>query len=181
MKRCWTITLPNNAVTIRQLTPTDAIELQRIRLHALACERMAFSASLAEEQIKTLAAYEADIHKDYYCGAFAEGRLIGIAGYTIIPFAKQAHRGILHGVYLMEEHRGKGIAASLIRHALSHAKQRLEIMTLGVCVVSKAARAAYIKEGFQSYGIEPKMQKIDGVYYDEEYMWLDLTSYNPGL
>lgn len=167
----------NNNIAIRRLATDDASALQEIRLLAVNEDRMAFYSTPEEEMEKSLSEYEDDIARDYYAGAFDGERLIGIAAYNGFTQVKQRHRGLLHAVFVHADYRGKGIAKPLLRHVLSTAAAHLEILVLSVTTTSHTARKTYVDIGFESYGVEPKTQKIGDEYFDEEFMWVDLMKY----
>jgi RimJ/RimL family protein N-acetyltransferase len=52
----------------------------------------------------------------------------------------------------------------------------LECLWLDVTTVNTHARALYASLGFRGVAIKPRVLKVDGRYYDEELMVLDLTS-----
>ena len=165
--------------SIRPLIVADAVALHEIRLAAVADDPIAFCATLEEEQQRSVADYAEEIVRDRFFGAFNDGRLVGIMAYAKQPYQKRAHKAELRTVFIHPDYRGKGIAKKLIQTILADAKTHLEIMTLTVATISHDARKLYVSEGFQSYGIEPRNQKIGSDYFDEEYMWLDLSRWQP--
>ena len=167
----------SNNVTIRRLTEADAHALRDIRLIALTEDRAAFYVTPEEEQNKNLSDYAADLAQDYYAGVFDGEKLVGIAAYNAFTYVKQRHRGLLHAVYLCGDYRGQGIMHRLLTHILDEAAKHLEILVLTVTTTSHPARKTYVKLGFESYGVEPRTQKLGDEYFDEEMMWVDLARY----
>jgi len=50
----------------------------------------------------------------------------------------------------------------------------LALLHLAVTRGNEAARRLYLGLGFQIYGVERRALRVDGVWYDEELMMLDL-------
>jgi RimJ/RimL family protein N-acetyltransferase len=48
----------------------------------------------------------------------------------------------------------------------------IEILNLTVVTINERAKKLYTKLGFKAFGMEEKALKINGNYYDEEYMAL---------
>jgi len=106
--------------------------------------------------------------------AEADKRVVGLC--DINPLSdrgEQSHVGCL-GIAIIEEYRNKGIGTELMKHTLSKARKRYEIVVLDVFTVNKGARHLYEKMGFRSAGIIPSVIKRNGTYYDEERMYIRL-------
>ena len=103
-------------------------------------------------------------------GAFRLGDLLGIAGFYIQQGRKQAHKGVLVGMYVRPVARRAGIARRLVDAILAHARQHVEAIQLTVVSNNEAARRLYAGLGFVEYGIEKNALKDGGRYYDEVLM-----------
>ncbi|TDM38783.1 GNAT family N-acetyltransferase, partial [Macrococcoides goetzii] len=76
-------------------------------------------------------------------------------------------------MYVDASNRRSGLARELIRKAIERAREmNLEQLTLGVVSTNEPAKKLYESMGFQTYGIEKRALKINGVYSDDEYMVL---------
>ena len=62
----------------------------------------------------------------------------------------------------------------LFRSAEARAIAGLEQINLTVTHSNAEARALYLEAGFVSFGVEKNALKVDGTYYDKEYMTLTL-------
>lgn len=108
---------------IRILAPEDAAEWLRLRLEALRGDPEAFSASL--EEYESLSAEEVKKRlwsspDAFVVGAFADARMIGMAGFYRDKGSKTRHKGRVWGVYVTPEHRGQGIGRRMMRMLLDH-------------------------------------------------------------
>lgn len=95
-----------------------------------------------------------------------------VAGYvTYGPF--RPHDGyrhtVEHSVYVVESFRGRGIASSLMRALVSHARERdLHVMMAGICSENAGSIALHERLGFEVVAVLPEV----GRKFDR---WLDLT------
>lgn len=160
--------------TIRRITTDDALQMRILRLLGLKESPLAFTESYEELAALDAADYVARIQSSHNFGAFAGGELVAMMGYFIRPHHKQRHQGVLYGVYVHPNWRGKQLAQQLLALLLDDAKTRVEMMVLQVAIENFSARHTYLNAGFQSYGVEPNALKVGDRYIDEEMMWLDL-------
>lgn len=160
---------------IRRLVADDALQLRKFRLFALKESPLAFTESYEELAGLSASDYVKRIENTLNFGVFADGELVASMAYFIRPHFKQRHQGVLVGVYVMPDWRGKGLSRLLLGALLADARTHVEMMVLQVSIENFAARHAYLSAGFQSYGVEPRALKVGDRYVDEEMMWLDLS------
>ena len=114
---------------------------------------------------------------DFFLGAFAtDGTLSGCAGFQRKSRQKSRHIGTLIGVYVAPEFRGSGAGKKLLLALIDEVRQLhgMEQLNLSVTHSNASARQLYLTAGFVPFGIEKNALKVDGVYYDKEYMALVL-------
>ncbi len=112
-------------------------------------------------------------------GAFSGGALVGIAGFLAKPGQKEAHKGVLVGMYVQQEARGAGIGRRLAEAVIEYAQTRVEILQLTVVSSNQPARQLYRKLGFVEYGIEKNALKAGGCYWDDVLMAKPLSPTEP--
>ena len=108
-------------------------------------------------------------------GAFQGSELIGVAGLVIREGLKEAHKGLLVGMYVRPQSRNAGVGRRLVEKIIEFADPRIEIIQLAVVSGNEQARRLYANLGFVEYGLERKALKQYGRYYDEVFMAKDLT------
>ena len=103
-------------VQIRLLMAADARLYREIRLEALQLSPEAFGSTLEHERSQSLVHFEDALTKSDVFGAFHEtDNLVGMAGYRTQGGAKQAHKGLLWGMYVRPIARGTGVAKHLVK------------------------------------------------------------------
>ena len=102
------------AAEIRRLRSEDAVLYRELRLEALLRNPEAFSSTLEAETAQTLAWFSDRLAGSAVFGAFAGGELLAIASFYIPPDAKEAHKGMLAGMYVRPTARRAGIAHRLV-------------------------------------------------------------------
>ncbi|MEK7751970.1 MAG: GNAT family N-acetyltransferase [Acidobacteriota bacterium] len=160
----------NSRARIRRLMPEDASVYREIRLEALQLSSEAFGSSFEYEGAQPLDFFREAVTKADIFGAFLEMALVGVAGYRTQVGAKQAHKGLLWGMYVRPVARGTGAGKSLVKAVLDHAQGRVELVQLTVVADNEAAQRLYRSCGFVAYGHEVHSLKQGGRYYDELLM-----------
>jgi RimJ/RimL family protein N-acetyltransferase len=162
-------------IQIRRLAPADAALYRDIRLEALRCNPEAFGSTFeAENALPVTWFSERLLGGAKIFGAFHGSELVGVAGLLIQEGRKEAHKGRLVGMYVRSGSRRAGVGRRLVETIIDFARQRVELIQLGVVSDNEQARRLYAALGFSQYGIEKNALKQDGRYYDEILMAIDL-------
>ena len=162
--------MDSGEIHIRRLTPADAALYRSIRLNGLNSNPEAFGSTFEAELGKPLAWFFNRLSSSDVFGAFLDGEILGVAGFAVRQEEKEAHKGLLWGMYVRPEARGTGVARRLVEAVIAHARRRVELIQLSVVVGNEAARRLYARLGFVEYGIEKNSLKYDGSYFDEILM-----------
>ena len=85
---------------IRRLEASDADLYRDIRLEALKRNPEAFASTFERENAQPLSWFEAVVGRADIFGAFLDGVLVGVAGFAAPEGLKQAHKGLLWGMYV---------------------------------------------------------------------------------
>ena len=104
--------LMSSTISIRPLDPSDAQAFQRLRLEGLENSPEAFASSYEEEvslSIETVSARIPSSGPNAIFGAFADGDLVGVAGFAVHDRMKARHKGVMWGVYVKPEWRGQKV------------------------------------------------------------------------
>jgi len=168
---------------VRILTEADAGAFWNIRLRALRDDPESFGSSYEEILERGIAGATQSLRKrdtapdDVTFGAFDGETLVGIAGFRRGEEVKKRHKGVIWGMYVPREMRGKGIGKALLEAAIAHAKTlpQLEQINLSVVLTSKEAHHLFISLGFETYGLERRALKLHDRYFDQELMTLHLV------
>lgn len=172
------------ALTIRPLQSADAAAFIAVRLAALREFPAAFGSSYEEEAgqnagdpaVRLPPAADGSY---WYLGAFADGfGLVGILAFQRAAKRKQQHGGSLYGAYVVPDYRGKGVGRTLVSAAIAQAKSLpgMRFLQLWVGLHNQAAQALYRSAGFKRCGTLPAALHVEGNFYDEALMVLDLAS-----
>jgi RimJ/RimL family protein N-acetyltransferase len=163
-------------IQIRRLTPADAALYRDIRLEGLRCNPEAFGSTFEDENARPLTFFSERLGSSAAFGAFDESEIVGIAGLLIHEGQKEAHKGLLVGMYVRPSARKTGVGRRLVETIIDFACQRVELIQLAVVSDNEQARRLYERLGFVEYGLEKKALKQDGHYYDEVLMAKDLRT-----
>ena len=164
---------------IRLLTSACAAEFRDIRLEALARHPTAFAASLEEEASLAIEAFARRLAEGTVFGGYLDGALLGMAGFARPDQAKKRHKGILWGVYVREEARGRGLGRALVGQVIEHASSHVVQLHTRVVTDNRAALRLYESLGFRCYGVEPRALAVDGRCFDQAMMVHELDAAAP--
>jgi ribosomal protein S18 acetylase RimI-like enzyme len=155
---------------IRHLNVDDLELFREVRAEAMQKYPQTFG-SLEEEQggDVALAAYRRWL-TGTILGAFECQTLVGIAGFYLSSDKRSQHRGHIYTVYVRESSRGKGIGDSLIKDLLTLAEAHVDQVHLAVLVTATDAVKTYKRNGFEIYGLDPRIVRIGDVAYDQYLM-----------
>jgi ribosomal protein S18 acetylase RimI-like enzyme len=164
-------------VAIRAIRPDDAAALRELRLEALRDNPLAFTADLDESEAqppeywKDLATRASGAGGELIMVADSRGELEAMTGIYTPKQPKLRHSGIIWGVYVRPEARGRGLGEALIRSVLDWARERkLATVRLSVVATNHSAKRCYERCGFSVYGVEPMAVQWQGKFYDEFLM-----------
>jgi RimJ/RimL family protein N-acetyltransferase len=166
---------------IRLAAQEDAQALWDLRVEALAFYPDAFAESVEEHRRTTVEAFAARLRDgapdNFVMVACEADRVVGMAGFFREPRAKRRHKGVIWGVYIRPEARGRGVARALVTQLIQRARpiDGLRQIHLSVTAGQGAARALYASLGFRTFGVEPDSLRIDGRGIDQEHMYLPLS------
>ncbi len=161
-------------IEIRRLGPDDAALYRAIRMEALERCPEAFASTLEIEAARPPEAFAERLQASAVFAALNAGEPVGMAGFYRHDTPKMAHKGMLWGMYVRPEARGRGIARRLLEAVLAHAASEAEILQLAVTTDNAPARALYAGMGFVEYGVERSSLKHAGRYWDDVLMAKDL-------
>jgi RimJ/RimL family protein N-acetyltransferase len=166
------------SLELRFLAGNDATAYWNIRLEALEREPEAFGSSVEEHRALTMddiaARLSFDPSNNFVVGAFLGDRLVGTAGFFRNKGLKERHKGLIWGVYVTRNARGKRAGRNMLRMLLERAStiEGIEQIMLSVATVNQAAVCLYRSLGFEAFGCERRALKIGDRYVDEEHMVL---------
>ncbi|MCV3239079.1 GNAT family N-acetyltransferase [Mesorhizobium sp. ZC-5] len=165
------------AMEIRPLTEVDADAFRALRLTALQDTPEAFGSSYQEEVDQPrefFVARAAPQDPSVTFGAFAGTRLVGTAGLSVSNRLKEKHKAYMWGVFVLADFRGRGVGRELVQQIIDKAAGNVRVLQCSVVTAQEATRRMYHKMGFVPYGVERSALCIDGVFYDEELLAIDL-------
>jgi RimJ/RimL family protein N-acetyltransferase len=157
-------------IEVRRLLPVDAALYRDIRLEALKLSWEAFGSTFGTEHAEPLTWFADRLESSVVFGAFDGADLVGTTGFFIRHGRKEAHKGVLCGMYVRPGARKAGVGKQLAEAVIDHASQCVELVQLTVVSGNKPARRLYESLGFIKYGIEKDSLKQDGRYWDEVLM-----------
>lgn len=165
--------------TTRHTKPADLQVFRELRLEALKNHPSAFGSDYEETLLQPQSYWEKRL--TFQAGEqalfFSEhrGQPMGMAGIVLNNSKKNHHSATIISVYVKPEWRGRRIAETLIHTCLGWAAEHgAVIVKLAVVADNLPAIRTYERCGFRIYGTEPKALYIDGIYYDEHLMAVEI-------
>jgi len=170
-----------NAPVITTLTIKDIEAYKAIRLEALQKNPEAFGSSYEEEvnnHQRFVTRLEEDSPTSFILGCFEEDELVGIVAFVQERSLKRLHIGGIYSMYVTRKARAKGYGKLLVAEVLKRATLIADIQQIQLQVVSSNVAAIKLYEhfNFKTYGVEKNALKVEGEFYDENYMVLMLNT-----
>ena len=162
-------------IAVRRLLPADAGAYRALRIEGFETHPMDFRYSAADEEATSVADAARRLAESFVAGAFADGELVGIGGWTRFAGEKLRHKGLLWGMYLRPAARGSGAADAIVRAIVHDAAREVRLLLLTVAEHNGLARRLYERWGFAEYGVEPRAYRAGDVFVDEVLMVKHLT------
>ena len=160
---------------IARLGPEDVARFLELRAQALDGDPASFRYTSADDRRVGAAGWRDRLERDHVVGALDEVRLLGVGGFARFAGDKLDHKGLVWGMYVRPEARGRGVADALMRALIEHARGCVCLLQLTVMADNTRARAFYERHGFRLYGIEPRAVRQGDDLRDEALMWLPLS------
>ena len=164
-------------VNIRPLSASDAEAFSALRREVVTVDPLGMGLTLDEELTRPVEGFRDQLSAQspsQVLGAFLGDRLIATAG-ILWPtkFASGAHKAILWGVFTAPDFRRQSLARQLtvrvVEHAFASGARRVY---LAVYVPNPRAVTLYESLGFLATGRELEVVRLEGKFYDVQYMSL---------
>src|SRR5215813_205526 len=84
--------------------------------------------------------------------ASVAGRLVGVCGLNVDPYAGDTQIGRVRHLYVLTPFRRRGVGRQLVAHVIEHAHDRFD--TLRLRTTNEAAARLYVAMGFRAGGEE---------------------------
>lgn len=167
------------------LTPPYLRDYRELMLEAYQLHPDAFT-STAEERASLPESWWADRlgfgdnPESQAFGVFAGGDLAGAVAVSYESKPKIRHKATLVGMYVRQQHRGRGVGTDLVNAVLDAARARpgILLVQLTVSESNHGARRLYERAGFVQFGVEPLAMKGVQGYVAKCHMWCHLASTN---
>ena len=168
--------MTGDEIRVRRLTAADATFYRSIRLEALQQKPEAFGSTFEAENGQPLTWFADRLGVSTVFGAFRDADLLGVAGFLAQKNPKEAHKGLLWGMYVRPDARKAGVGQRLVEAVIEYAQHCVELIQLAVVSDNEQALRLYAGLGFVAYGIEKHALKQNGRYYDDVLMAKALTT-----
>ncbi len=109
-------------------------------------------------------------------GCEDNGELIGVGEVEREAPANRNHRARAYGMYVKESMRRRGVGEQLLDKIVQEARAMdgVEQIEFGLTGNNEGQRNFFESKGFESYGLHPRWMKVNGIYYDAQFMGLEL-------
>ena len=171
------------SIQIRSLSDSAIPKFRDIRLSALTIHPESFGPTFEEENkldhSNWLTRIGSSDSSDFVFGAFNDETLVGIAGFYREKKNNFRHKGMIWGVFVVPEMRGKRIGRDLVEKALQAAENQpgLSMVKLQVAEPNFEAISLYKSLGFIEFGKEPSARRIGCNYISEILMFRPTKHY----
>jgi ribosomal protein S18 acetylase RimI-like enzyme len=155
---------------VRRLAPADWQDYRTIRLRGLTLAPEAFGADHDDEAALPAESFAERLAISVVFGAYADDRIVGVAGFKQAAGLKEVHKAFVWGVFVEPDHQHKGVGQALISALIDGARETVEQLILTVVEDNTTAVALYERNGFTAYGVEPRALKTAAGYVDEVLM-----------
>ena len=165
---------------IRRLREGDAEAMCKLRREGLEREPASFGESVQEFLRVPVVKHAERIRnggdESFVFGAFDGDVLAGMCGFYRERHDKRRHKGNVWGVYVSPGYRGRGVGRGMMTALLECVRGLPGVLSvhLTVTTTNTAARRLYVSLGFRGFGLEPKALAVNGTYFDEEHMVLEM-------
>jgi RimJ/RimL family protein N-acetyltransferase len=168
-------------VQLRRLQPADAGRFARLRRQALITEPAAFGESPCEHDEATIEDHAARLDGSeggFVIGAFDGDELVGTAGFYRESRRKRRHKGVIWGVFVAPEYRGRTLSRQILSRLIDEIRlvPGVDLVLLSVATTQEPARRLYQSLGFRTVGVEPRALRTEAGDVDEVHMYLDLRA-----
>ncbi len=165
-------------ITYRKAAPADAARLlEYLKTIGGESDNLTFGAEgipFTVEQEERFLASQANSSHTMILLALDGEEIVGNATIDGNVKPRFRHRRNL-AISVRKDHWGRGIGSGLMERLIAFARDTgAEVVSLQVRSDNERAKALYRKFGFQFFGTYEKFFKIDGEYFDAEYMNLYL-------
>lgn len=170
-------------IEYRRLVRGDESEYRRIRLECLRRFPDNFGSRYEDESAIAVLPFENFIREgspdNFIFGAYANGHLVGIAGFSRRDRKKTRHRGEVVHMYVDPDHRGQRIGEALLHTVIKAALalDGIESLELSAVANNLAARSLYEKIGFETFCIQENYFKDGDRCWDQRFMHLTRERY----
>src|SRR5260370_14540162 len=148
---------------MRQLTPGDAALYRSIRLEGVKECPEAFGSTFDAEFTKPVAWFFGRLSGSVVFGAIRDAKILGVAGFAGRQEEKEAHKGLLWGMYVRPDARGAGVAGRLVEAVIAFGPGGVELIQLSVVGGNEQTRRLYSRPGFFGRGGGENSLKNGGV------------------
>lgn len=169
---------PPQSAGVRPLTHSDAAAYRALMLHAYAQDPDAFTSTPEERAQASLQWWcnricDAEQLTQAF-GWFDGDSLVGTAAVEYNTRAKTRHRGLVIGMFVAADHRGRGAGAAVLAAVVNHARARDGMLALSLTVTegNAPAIALYEAAGFEAFGCEPLAIRTDCGFKGKLHMQL---------
>lgn len=157
--------------TIRRLTKEDLRAFREMRQLSLLTDSGTLITSPEEEKVKRDDELITTLESAHVLGLFSQDSMIGMGTLARHSEMRRSHVAEVFWVFVLPEHRGVGLAKSLMSEIEKQATLLgIECLELHVVANNDAAISLYQGLGYVEYGKLPKAVKHDGQYTDGIFM-----------